>query len=362
MIIYKNGKVIDIIREYNRCTEIFVDIGGKREKAINYNDITGKINIGDEVILNTTAVKLGLGTGGVHFVVSIKGKPKFDKSSAKGHIMKLRYTPMQFSILSVEEEESPHHKVIKGFKSLKKMPVIVGELHSMLPPVVFNIKRENPDLKVAYIMTDGGALPIDFSRSVAYLKTNNLICGAITFGQAFGGDLEAINIYTALIAAYAVLKCDLAVVLMGPGITGTSTKYGFSGIEQGHIIDAVNILDGTPFFIPRISFADKRRRHQGVSHHSITILKDIVQTSTNVVLPKMGEDKLQYISKQIENANIDEKHVIIYEKDVNKIIENISSFDFKVSTMGRGLDEEKEFFLTAGATGYYVSRLLSKQK
>ena len=31
---------------------------------------------------------------------------------------------------------------------------------------------------------------------------------------------------------------------MGPGIVGTGTKYGFSGIEQGYIIDAVNNLRG----------------------------------------------------------------------------------------------------------------------
>lgn len=360
MISYKKGKVIDIIRKYNRCTEVAVDIEGKREKAINYNDITGEINEGDEVALNTTAVELGLGTGGVHFVVSVKGKAELDKIPGKGHIMKLRYTPMQFSTLSVEEEASPHHEAIKECRDLGKMPVIVGELHSMLPPVVFNIKRENPDLQIAYIMTDGGALPIDFSRSVSYLRRKNLIKGTITFGQAFGGDLEAVNIYTALIAAYAVLKSDLTIVTMGPGITGTGTKYGFSGIEQGPIIDAINTLGGTSFFIPRISFADKRKRHQGISHHSITILKDIIKTSTNIVLPKIEDEKLLYIRKQIENAKIDKKHSIFYEKNLDKIIDNISSFDFKVSTMGRGLDEEREFFQTVGAVGYYVSRLLLK--
>ena len=31
---------------------------------------------------------------------------------------------------------------------------------------------------------------------------------------------------------------------MGPGIVGTGTKYGFSGIEQGQIIDAINTLSG----------------------------------------------------------------------------------------------------------------------
>lgn len=360
MISYKKGEVVDIIREYNDCIEISVNIDGENEKAVSYNNITGKVDIGDEVILNTTAVELGLGTGGVHFVVSVKDGAQVPQKSKKGHIMKLRYTPMQFSTLSVEEEESPYHKVFKEFKDLEGMPVIIGELHSMLPPVVFNIKRENPDLKIAYIMTDGGALPLDFSRSVSYLKEKGLLDGTITFGQAFGGDLETVNIYTALIAAYAVLKCDIAIVMMGPGITGTGTKYGFSGVEQGAIIDAVNTLGGDPFFIPRISFADKRKRHRGISHHSITVLKDIAKTLTNIVLPKFEEEKIQYIKKQIKETSIGKKHNILYVEDANKTLDNISSFDFKVSTMGRGLDQEREFFKTAGIAGLYVSSHFAK--
>ncbi len=50
------------------------------------------------------------------------------------------------------------------------MPVLIGELHSMLLPAIFNIKRKNPKLKVSYIMTDGGALPANFSRNVNLLK------------------------------------------------------------------------------------------------------------------------------------------------------------------------------------------------
>jgi hypothetical protein len=109
-----------------------------------------------------------------------------------------------------------------------------------------------------------------------------MINGTITFGQAFGGDIETVNVYTSLISAEKILKSDLSIITMGPGITGTGTKYGFSGIEQGYIIDAVNTLGGNPIFIPRISFADKRERHYGISHHSITILNEICKTSAKV--------------------------------------------------------------------------------
>ncbi len=44
------------------------------------------------------------------------------------------------------------------YKDIKGMKVIIGELHSMLLPVVFNIKRKNPKISVSYVMTDGGGL------------------------------------------------------------------------------------------------------------------------------------------------------------------------------------------------------------
>ena len=82
---------------------------------------------------------------------------------------------------------------------------------------------------------------------------------------------------------------------MGPGIAGTGTKYGFTGIEQGPILDAVKKLGGMPISIPRISFADKRDRHQGISHHSITVLKEIVNVDVHLPIFQYSSEKLNYI-------------------------------------------------------------------
>jgi len=359
MIHYARAKVKDIIQKRKDYTEITIEIYGKEYKAVNYDSLTGTVEAGDWVLLNTTAQDLKLGSGGYHFVVSINdGNVLFPPPIEKdGHIMKLRYTPLQFSVLSAEEQQSPYHKVFDNFQSLKGRPVIIGELHSMLPPVVFNIKQNQSSRSVSYIMTDGGALPLSFSRSVAYLKEKDLIQGTVTFGQAFGGDFEAVNIYTALITAFEILKSDIAVVTMGPGITGTETKYGFSGIEQGPIIDAVNTLGGRPIFIPRISFQDTRKRHYGLSHHSVTVLSEIAKTQAEVVIPVMEKEKLDYIKNQITQNKLDKKHRIIFVEEINKILENLSCFDFKLSTMGRGIDLEPEFFMTAGAAGYYASSI-----
>ena len=53
-------------------------------------------------------------------------------------------------------------------------------------------------------MTDSAALPLYLSNVIYHLQEEGLLSGTITCGQAFGGDLETVNIYTALIAAREV--------------------------------------------------------------------------------------------------------------------------------------------------------------
>lgn len=357
MISYAKGIAKSILSTRKGVTEIEVEIGREKFKAVNYDFLTGQVAVGDNVLLNTTAQDLKLGSGGYHFVVCVNCGENFVAKNNPGHIMKLRYTPLQFAVLSAEEEDSPYHDIFNNFPGLGKKPVIIGELHSMVAPAVFSIKRNKPKLKISYIMTDGGALPLCFSKTVEYLKENNLIDGTVTYGQAFGGDIEAVNIYTALISAFEILHSDVAIVAMGPGITGTGTEYGFSGIEQGSIIDAVNNLEGLPIFIPRISFADKRRRHYGISHHSITVLNKVAASGADIVVPRFLGDKFELVKKQIDENISNHKHRIVYIDEIERIFQDLMSFDFKLSTMGRGIDKDAEFFITAAAAGYYASSI-----
>ena len=169
MISKKVGVVESIADSSEVLDDIRVNINGQIQRAYNYPKITGKINIGDEVILNTTAVELSLGTGGYHFVISNLNNKESDLSPG-GHIMKLRYTPYQVKVDSVEDHESKYHDIINNFESLGDMPVVVGTLHSMLTPFVASYKRYNQNKKLVYIMTDGAALPIYLSKNVQNLK------------------------------------------------------------------------------------------------------------------------------------------------------------------------------------------------
>lgn len=278
-----------------------------------------------------------------------------------GHIMKLRYTPFQIKVDSVEEQGSRYHDEFEDFDGLDGMPVVVGALHSILSPFAATFKRHSPNKKLVYIMSEGAALPIMLSNNVKDLKSKGLIDATITIGNSFGGDYECINIYTALITAKKIIGADCVLVAMGPGIAGTGTKYGFSGIEQGNILDAGYKLGGNTFIIPRISFGDKRERHRGISHHSITILKDVANNPTNIVINKnMNGDNFGVVKNQISTEKIDEIHRVVFrEYPCSK--DDLEHFSLRVKSMGRGFDEDMEFFEAASVVAKEVSDTLENR-
>lgn len=352
MISKRVGIVESIVSQTETLDDIRVNINGEIQRAYNYPKISGTINIGDEVVLNTTAVELSLGTGGYHFVITNLNNIESTLTEG-GHIMKLRYTPLQIKVDSVEEQESIYHDKFTNFKGLEGLSVVVGTLHSMLTPFVASFKRNNPNKKLVYIMTDGASLPIYLSKNVDTLKEKKLIDSTITIGNAFGGDYECINIYTALITAKEILKADVVFVSMGPGIAGTGTKYGFTGIEQGSILDAVKKLEGRAIAIPRISFADKRERHQGISHHSMTVFKEIVNVNVDIPITIYDDEKLNFIKEQINLNGLNKKHNIIYI-DNNKTKEDLDYFNLKVKSMGRNYEQDEAFFKAASTAAYYL--------
>ncbi len=352
MIRAREGMVIDILTEREDLQEISVDTEDSISRAIVYKNLTGPVNKGDRVLLNTTAEYLGLGTGGYHFVIVNYNNRTYDLTGP-GHIMKLRYTPMQIKCLAIEEPQSDHHGEINDFNGLGNKPVITIPLHSMLAPLCATIKNEWPDTRIGYVMTDTAALPIGLSKMVAILKGIGLVDVTITSGNAFGGDFEAVNFYTGIIAAARVAGCDLVIVGPGPGVVGTGTAYGFSSIEQGYIIDGIHTLDGIALAAVRISFADNRIRHKGISHHSLRVLGNITKTKAIVPLPNLNKEKADYIEKQVRDSGVINKHTIMFSKG-DKVFNAMERYNLKVTTMGRGPGEDRDFFLSIGAAAMIV--------
>lgn len=358
MLDIKRGIIVKELFTRPNIKGFLVKIDDKEEKCIVYPDLVGNVEIGDEVLVNTTAMKLNLGSGGYHYVIANLQSGGKDLSP-QGHIMKLRYTPMQLKVLSVEEEDSPYYEKLRTTDSLEGTPVLVGTLHSMLAPICLALSKNN--FKIAYIMTDGAALPLAFSNTVYELKRQELLHGTVTIGHAFGGDVEAVNIYSGLLAAKAVFNPDVIIVTMGPGIVGTGTKWGFTGVEQGEILNAVAALDGVPVSIPRVSFADKRDRHKGISHHTLTVLSKVCRVKAIVPLADLAEDKLSYILEQVRVAKLIDNYDYTLN-EASPLLPIMQDSNFKLTTMGRTIDDDPEFFLTLGAASLTATDLIQGKK
>ncbi|HYH02967.1 MAG TPA: DUF3866 family protein, partial [Bacillota bacterium] len=178
----------------------------------------------------------------------------------------------------------------------------------------------------------------------------------ITAGQAFGGDLEAVSLPAALLAARQAIQADLIVVAMGPGIVGTGTKYGFSGIEQSWILDVTARLQGIPVAVPRISGADRRPRHQGLSHHSRTILEMAYSTA---LLPFSGlipETLKEQILAEIRGSAGLNRHQW-YQTDEPPVETLFAKQAIRVKSMGRTAAEDPAFFQTTVAAGYLAAKV-----
>lgn len=339
---------IDLVR--GDAVEISVDAAGKREKAIAYTALVGQVAVNDEVLLNTTAVRKSLGTGGYHFVIANLSHESQSGEDA-GHVVKLRYTPVQHTVLSVEEPDSPERAAIESFNTLDRTPVVVGQLHSQLAPAAAAVKRlTNHRAKVCYVMTDSAALPMAFSRNVHELRNLGLLDSTVTVGQAFGGEIEAVNIYSGLIAARQVVQADVIIVCPGPGNVGTGTTFGFSSIEQGEIVNAVNTLGGKPIAVARISFADPRPRHRGLSHHTVTSLGRVALSGCVLALPMIDQMRLMTIEEQIAHSPIAYKHKVRVADGRPGVVE-LQERGFILQSMGRSYSEDEEFFLSAAAAG-----------
>ncbi|MEA4847508.1 MAG: DUF3866 family protein [Clostridiaceae bacterium] len=353
MIDIFKAQVREIFYRDTYISKFRIERDSKLYECINYNSLTGEVGVNDTVLLNTTAVELGLGSGGYHYVLANISKGSFS-SIGEGHIIKLRYTPMQINCLVAEAQESPYHEVFNSFESLEGLPVISGTLHSMLAPIALTLKYIVKKERIVYIMTDGGALPLWMSETVKRLRGRGVLHGTITFGNAFGGDLECINVYTALIAAKEILKADAIVISMGPGIAGTDTRYGFSSIEQGYIIDAVNNLKGKAIAVPRISFADSRSRHYGLSHHSRMTLGKLCCTKAFIALPTLEKSKADLIRRQLAESGIMSKHQLSFP-DSTKVEKLLKEEESQLEKMGKNFSQDKEYFITCGLSALLTS-------
>ncbi len=340
-------------------------------KALAYPAIVGEPRVGDRVLLNLTALDRGLGTGGYALVVALPDRLPVDLPGdagagadaelPAGHLVKARYTPLQVMVLGADEQESPHHQVLREAVDVGGMPVIVADLHSSLPAILAGLLAERPSAHAAYVMTDGGALPAWFSRTLAGLRAAHWLGGSVTVGQAFGGDLEAVTLHSGLLAARHVLGADVAIVIQGPGNLGTDTRWGFSGVAAGEAINAAAALGGRPIGVLRVSEADERPRHRGLSHHSSTAYGQVALAPADLVLPDLPDDFGAELRRQVEDlvAGSVARHRVV-RVSVDGLDDALATSPVALSTMGRGVADDRAAFIAAAAAGRHAAALLAR--
>ena len=302
-------------------------------------ELIGPVAVGDPVVVNTTAVDLGLGSGDWDVVHWNLARRQW-AARGGGRIMKLRYTSLQVDTGAAEESQGYQPPA-----SLDHVPVVACSLHSQLPCVAAAFKHLAPGRRLAYVMTDGGALPMALSDVVAALSEAELVDTTVTAGQAFGGDHEAVNVLSALHVARAVAGADAVVVGTGPGVVGTGTRHGTTALEVASVVDLAGRAGSRPIVALRYSGADRRPRHRGLSHHSLTALEH-AHERTLVAVPR-GQSRPTTPGHDV------------VEVDVPDVAGLVAALGVRLDTMGRDPGEDPLFFAYAAAAGVAAATSVS---
>ena len=320
-----------------------VDLGsGAAEPAYVLTELVGPVAEGDEVVVNTTAVDLGLGSGGWHVVHWNLSRREWDHPGG-GHVLKLRYTSLQTDTGATEEHAGYEPPVDLGWR-----PVVACLLHSQVACVAAAFAAASAGRRLVYVMTDSGALPMALSDVVAGLCDAGLLAATVTAGHAFGGDHEAVNLASALEVAVATAGADAVVVGSGPGVVGTGTAKGFSGLEVASVIDATALGRGRPVVAVRFSDADHRARHRGISHH---VTAALAAAHHRALVPIPAGERPDPLPSELA------VHELLTVEDIPDVDRLLRAAGVAVTTMGRSAADDPAFFRWSGAAGTVAARL-----
>ncbi|MCX7832364.1 MAG: DUF3866 family protein [Actinobacteria bacterium] len=329
--------------------------------AISFIQFVGSLSKGDKVILNTTATELNLGTGGYDFVIAKIGEGCLSFEDEKeSHIMKLNYTPLQFSTTFIEESEE-YDEALRIFEEKGRIdaPVFVLTIHSHILPLLIGLNRSINDARVTLIIDDSACLPAYMSQTLDYCVKNNLVYDVITSGNSFGGKKEATNCLSAMIYASFANKSKVIVVSPGFGIKGSGKKFGSSAIRALESLSYAESLKAPAFLVPRISFAEKRDRHYGISHHTAEIAY-LKGSGFFIPLPEFvhNDDLNEYIRRQLRKV----ESLLIDFKVQTDLLSDLREHSNYLRSMGRGIEDDPFFFLTPYSIGLNFGVVMDEAK
>jgi hypothetical protein len=278
--------------------------------CVAYPGLTGPVALGDDVLVNVQARELELGSGGFDVLYANLTRGLGLAAEPGAHVMKLPYTPLQVAVLHAEEGLGGSEP-----QRFDGTPVVCCSLHSQVAPVCAALAGK----RVAYVQLPGGALPVALSDSLRELKERGLVEVTVAADGCLAADVHCVNVYSAL-AWCAAAGIEVAVCSVGPGIVGTGTRLGHGAVAAAIAVNAAQALGGRPVLAPRVSQADARERHRGLSHHTQAVLELCLVPPT--------------VPEELEPEGWRE-----------------ACAGLTLSHMGRGPDEDPAFFAAAHAAG-----------
>jgi hypothetical protein len=327
---------------------LVVEVDGERRPAWADTGLVGEVREGDEVVVNTEAVDLGLGSGGFD-VVHVNLTRGLDAGGpGDAHVMKLNYTSLQHAVEPVEPA---------GGAEGARPPVLVIPLHGHLAPAAWAACAESSGLEIGYVQTHGGALPGSMSRDVADLRDRGLIAGHVTAGPAYGGEHEAISLVGGLDAAAEPLGWHAVIAGPGPGILGSATRYGHGGMGALDTAHAALALGSPTLVGPRLSSGDERGRHLGLSHHTRSVL-ELLLAPVRVPVPEVDADL--WPTTEAEPGAYDELLAVCRDRHdlaVEEVdLDGYAASGLPTRTMGRDLGDDALFFAAPLASGRALAK------
>ena len=323
-----------------------VEVEGERRRAWADEALLGEMREGDEVVVNTSALDLSLGSGGFDVVHVNLTRGLEGGGDGDAHVMKLNYTSLQHPVHPVERSNSwfeTHEIGAKGTTRLASVAVL--PLHGHLAPAAWAAAQAAPGLRVGYVQTGGGALPGSFSRDVKLLRQRKLLAGHVTTAPSHGGEHESLSTVGALDAAATDLDWDAILIGPGPGIIGSDTAFGHGGMTALDNAHAALSLNLPTLISPRLSSSDPRPRHQGLSHHTRTVLQ-LLLAQVTVAIPEEEPEiaaALEPFDHHLEQVPVD--------------LKGYAAANLPASTMGRSLQDDPLFFAAALASGTHLARV-----
>lgn len=343
-----------------------VEVEAERRRAWADPALVGPVEVGDEVLVNTEALDLSLGSGGFDVVHANLTRGLEGEGAGGTHVMKLNYTSLQHPVepaeVGIESGKGGDDGLDSpGSRPSRRIPVLVAPLHGHLAPAAWAAAQEAPQLSVGYVQTPGGALPGTLSQDVPLLRERGLLRGHIAAAPCFGAEHEALGTLGALHTVAERLRWDAIIAGPGPGIIGSATRYGHGGMAALDTAHAALSLGLPALVSPRLSGGDPRPRHRGLSHHTRSVL-ELCLAPVQVPVPEVDAELWPVAERQGKPGGAydelldvcrDRHDVLVQQVD----LDGYAASGLPAKTMGRTLEEDRLFFAAALAAGRALARV-----